>query len=469
MTEKELQLILQEGEGYRIEFKESPNSIDKEFVAFANASGGRIFLGITDERKIKGVTISDRLKSQVQDIANNCQPPIKILLQQFKNILIVNVREGDDKPYKCSSGFYLRVGPNSQKLNRDEIVAFIKAEGKVRFDELVCRKFDFKKHFDRGKLGRFLKLAGITRTLGVPEMLENLGAAETQEGKVFVNNTGALFFARNLDDIYKHTVVTCAVYKGAEKVDVLDRKDFNEDVLSNIDQAMIFLKRHLPVGYEITGAPRRREVLEIPEGALREAVINAVVHRDYFERGANVMVEIFDDRVQITNPGGLVKGLRPEDFGKKSILRNPTIASLLHRTDYIEKMGTGISRMRTLMKQAKLAPPVFNFGSFFTVVFKRPSRRVLKEETSVFGVKFGERFGIRGKKLERIVRILEMLKRGDVVTAPAVSSVLSVPLRTVARDIGLLRDLNLVRFEGPPKSGRYSLTKVGRQILAELA
>lgn len=138
-----------------------------------------------------------------------------------------------------------------------------------------------------------------------------------------------------------------------------DRKDFNEDVLSNIDQAMIFLKRHLPVRYEITGAPRRREVLEIPEGALREAVINAVAHRDYFERGANVMVEIFDDRIEISNPGGLVKGLKPEDFGKKSILRNPNIASLLHRADYIEKMGTGIARMRRLMREAKLSPPKF--------------------------------------------------------------------------------------------------------------
>ncbi|MEK6572260.1 MAG: RNA-binding domain-containing protein, partial [Bacteroidota bacterium] len=152
MTQKELQLILQEGEGYRIEFKESPNSIDKELVAFANASGGRVFLGITDDGRLKSIAIDNKLRSQVQDIANNCQPPIGIGTEEFKNIFIVNVKEGDDKPYKCSSGFYLRVGPNSQKLNRDEIVAFIKAEGKVRFDELVCRKFDFKKHFDRGKL-----------------------------------------------------------------------------------------------------------------------------------------------------------------------------------------------------------------------------------------------------------------------------------------------------------------------------
>jgi ATP-dependent DNA helicase RecG len=131
MNQKELQLILEEGEGHRIEFKESLNNIDRELVAFANASGGRVFLGITDDKKVKHLTIDNKLKSQIQDIANNCQPTIKISFEEFNKVLIINVREGVDKPYKCSSGFYLRVGPNSQKLNRDEIVAFIKSEGKA--------------------------------------------------------------------------------------------------------------------------------------------------------------------------------------------------------------------------------------------------------------------------------------------------------------------------------------------------
>ncbi len=133
------------------------------------------------------------------------------------------------------------------------------------------------------------------------------------------------------------------------KIEVLDRRDFNEDLISNIDGAMIFLMRYLAVRYEMTGEPRRKEIPEVPYDALREAVINAVAHRDYFEKGANVMVEMFDDRIEITNFGGLVKGLKPVDFGKKSVLRNPNIAGLLHRVKYIEKMGTGINKMRGLI------------------------------------------------------------------------------------------------------------------------
>ena len=121
MKKEELQLILEEGEGYRIEFKESLSGMDRELTAFANASGGRVFLGISDDKKVKGVRVDNKLKSQIQDIANNCQPPIKVLLKDLGNIMIITVREGGDKPYKCSSGFYTRIGPNSQKLNRNEI------------------------------------------------------------------------------------------------------------------------------------------------------------------------------------------------------------------------------------------------------------------------------------------------------------------------------------------------------------
>ena len=115
MNKEELRLILEEGEGYRIEFKESLANLDKELVSFANSSGGRIFLGVADDGRIKGIQASNRLKSQIQDIANHCQPAVKILFEEFDRILIINTREGEDKPYKCSSGFYTRVGPNSQK------------------------------------------------------------------------------------------------------------------------------------------------------------------------------------------------------------------------------------------------------------------------------------------------------------------------------------------------------------------
>jgi len=378
MTDKELDLVLAQGESYRIEFKEELTNLDREMVAFANASGGFIYLGISDHGEIKGFSFNNKIKSQIQDIANNCDPPVKILIKELKNIVRIEVREGDDKPYRCTKGFYNRTGPNSQKMNRDEIIDFVKAEGKVRFDEMVKRDFGIN-DFDESKFERFLKMAGISKILDTPTILKNLHAADFQGKDVFYYNTAVLFFAKNLDEQYFHTTVTCALYKGKDKVTILDRKDFNKDIVDNIDQTMIYLKQRLNVRYEFDGNPARIEIPEIPWEALREAVINAVIHRNYFEKGANVMVEIFDDRVEITSPGGLPKGLKEEDFGKISILRNPNIANLMQRIDYIEKMGTGIARMQKLLANAGLKPLQYEFSGFVRAVFQRQTKITTQE------------------------------------------------------------------------------------------
>ncbi|MEI6104353.1 MAG: RNA-binding domain-containing protein [Methanothrix sp.] len=181
MNEQELQQILEEGEGQKIEFKESLANLDKELVAFANASDGRILVGITDGRKIKGAKIS----------------------------------------------------------NRSEIIEFLKDEEKIRFDDLRNSQFVYDEHFDSKKLDRFLRLAGISKVMDDQSILLNLGAAERlEDDRIIVNNAGILFFSRNLDYIYPHAAVTCALFQGTDKFTVLDRRDFNEDLMSNIDGAM---------------------------------------------------------------------------------------------------------------------------------------------------------------------------------------------------------------------------------------
>ncbi|MDD4162865.1 MAG: ATP-binding protein [Methanothrix sp.] len=472
MNEQELLQILEEGEGQKIEFKESLANLDKEMVAFANASGGRIFVGISDGRKIKGAKISNRLKSQVQDAANSCDPKVEIDLESFEDVLIIVVKEGEDKPYKCGSGFYRRVGPNSQKLSRSEIIEFLKSEEKIRFDDLRNSQFVYDEHFDSKKLDIFLRLAGISKIMDDQSILLNLGAAERlEDGRFIVNNTGILFFSKNLDYIYPHAAVTCALFQGTDKFMVLDRRDFNEDLMSNIDGAMNFLKRYIAVRYEMTGEARRREIPELPYDALREAIINAVAHRDYFERGANVMVEVYDDRIEISNPGGLPKGLSPDEFGKRSVLRNPRIAGMLLRADYIEKMGTGVRKMQRLMSEAGLSPLEFTFTSFFTVTFRKPV--AIKEK--IVGEGFGEdfansfslKFGIKGEKLIRMVKMLEMLHRGNKIDAQ-VAEILGAKKRTFAYDIEFLRDEGLIEFIGAPKTGRYALTEKGNRMISEL-
>jgi ATP-dependent DNA helicase RecG len=116
-----------------------------------------------------------------------------------------------------------------------------------------------------------------------------------------------LFFLINDEDVqFRHAGIVCALYKGSDKAIILDAKELNGDIVSNVDDAIVFLKKHLRISYKIEGL-RHLNILELPEDALREAVVNAACHRDYFEKGARVMVEVFDDRVDIVSPGGLCK------------------------------------------------------------------------------------------------------------------------------------------------------------------
>ncbi|MBT7260266.1 MAG: hypothetical protein HN888_04010 [Desulfobacula sp.] len=452
MKPDELNLILEEGEGYLIEFKEKPSHIDKEMVAFANGAGGRIFIGITDAGQIKKAPVTNKLKSQIQDIANNCEPAIKIKLETLDTVLVVHVRSGQDKPYSCSSGFYTRVGPNAQKMNRNQIIDFFQSEGQIRFEELMNLTFDGETDFDPDKLDHFLELSGISKVLDTRAILLNLGVAEKQEGSLIFNNTGILFFAKNLDRFYPHAGITCALYKGLEKVDVLDRKDFNKDIVSNVDNAMLFLRQHIPVRYEFDGSPQRIEVPQVPLEALREAVINAVCHRYYFEKGASVMVEIFDDRIDITSPGSLVKGLLKKDFGKKSLLRNPKIAGLFHRIGYIEKMGTGIRRMQNLMKETGHKPIDFEFTTFVTASFDR--RVTLKKKSAPARMDEGLNEGLN-EGLKSLLNVI--LKNPGIQTRQASTLLDNRPVKTLENQIKILTEKGLIERLGSKKTGGYNI------------
>jgi ATP-dependent DNA helicase RecG len=231
---------------------------------------------------------------------------------------------------------------------------------------------------------------------------------------------------------------------------------------------MNFLKRYIAVRYEMTGEARRREVPELPYDALREAIINAVAHRDYFQRGANVMLEIYDDRIEISNPGGLPKGLSPEEFGKRSVLRNPKIAGMLHRADYIEKMGTGVRKMQRLMNEAGLAPLEFTFTSFFTVTFRKPEAERQETTDEDFAINFGANFGIKGKRLARMVKMFEILRREEMLIDVQIAETFEVSERTIDNDIKFLRGLELIEFIGAKKTGRYVLTEKGKKIIENM-
>jgi len=456
MTQDELNLILQEGEGYKIEFKENVNSdLSKELVAFANSSGERIFIGVRDNSTINGIAMSNKLMTQIQDTANNCDKPIKINLEYFSNILIVTIPEGTKKPYRCNTGFYIRSGAISQKLTTDQIIDFIQTEGRVRFDELENDRCDFNSSFSPQLLTKFLNLSSISQSLNNIPTLNNLEVIDEEANIIKFRNSGVLFFTEKPVDFIPQANIVCARYEGNDKINILDRKELSGDIISNIEDAVDFIKRHIKIKFKIEGT-RREELLEIPEVALREAIVNAIAHRDYFEKGANIMIEVFDNRIEFTNPGGLPKGFPVDDFGKISLTRNPTIASLLLRAKYIEKMGTGINRIRKSFIDYGLPEPLFKYDSFFNVVFKR------KDLLNAFNHKYNK-FSTQSI---RMVDILQQLYKRLKIDVKELASKHKVSDRTIRTDLETLSSLGLINTQGKAKDKTYNINASGDDFVA---
>ncbi len=375
MKAADLDILLQEGEGVTLEYKESlSSSFARELVALANTAGGRILLGVRDNGSVKGIEDSNQMRARIQDIARNCDPPVKILLQRIEDVTVVTVRESDTKPVQCSDGYFWRQGAVTQKLTRDEIRDFFRSEGAIRFDTSICRKFSYPRDFDRAKFNRWLQLSGITGRSKTEDVLVNIEAAERSGNKLLFRNAGVLFFAKNVRHFFNQGYITCLLARGADKVHILDRKDFDGGIVEDIEDSLRFVERNTRTAYRIEGL-RREDVPEYPMKALREAITNAVMHRDWFMDGANVFVEIYTDRIEISSPGGLPKGMKFSDLGRKSIRRNALIADLLHRITFIEKAGTGIKRMRDEARDQRCPEPTFEENGFFTAIF-RPNPEV---------------------------------------------------------------------------------------------
>ncbi|MFH0967579.1 MAG: RNA-binding domain-containing protein [Methanobacteriota archaeon] len=346
MNDTDLDILLQEGETSMLEYKESLSSgLARELVAFANTSGGKVLLGVRDDGSVKGIEDSNDLRARIQDIARNCDPPVHILIEQINNVIIITVRESTEKPVQCSDGFFWRQGATSQKLTRNEIRTFFQKEGAIRFDLSICRTFRYPEDFDQTKFQTWISSSGISSKGEIEDILVNIEAAERSGDTLLFRNPGVLFFAQEPRRFFNQAYITCILFKGTTNVHILDRKDFADGAVSDIEESLRFIERNTRTAYRIEHLIRE-EIPEYPMAALREAITNAVMHRDWFNDGANVFVEIYSDRVAISNPGGLPPIMQQSDLGHKSVRRNPIIADLFHRIGFIEKAGTGIQRMR---------------------------------------------------------------------------------------------------------------------------
>ncbi len=378
MDQETLKTLIQQGEGQNLEFKLRPSEeIGKDICAFTNTNDGTIIVGISNSKDLIGTTT--KMESQVASISHSCKPAIYPEIEQLKieakSILVIRIKKtGGIHSYKNIA--YKRVGSHNKPLSPDEVIEFAKSTGKIQFDSQICQGVTLK-DIDEERVKWFLKKAKAERNLGIDpsasseEALRKLNLIADDK----FTNTAILMFGKNPQRTFIQSEVRCAHFKGTKAVKpFIDMKVIGGSVYEQIDQAEKFVLFNIKkAAWVDPGKIERQEKWEYPPDAIREAITNAIAHRDYYS-SANVHISIFNDRIEVWNPGKLPPPLTPKDLKKehKSIPTNPSLANLLFLIKYIERWGTGTNDIVKWCVEYKLPEPLFKevMGGF-TVILRK--------------------------------------------------------------------------------------------------
>ena len=456
LRSEEIISIAESGEGYNAEFKvRTPSKVRElaqEVCAFANSAGGVLLIGVDDNNKIVGAEINNIKRSAVQDSLLQISPPISCPFYKVeldgKDVWVIEVVSGPQKPYTLSGAIYTRQGPNTQKITSvEQMRDFFQQAGRIYFDESPCMEFDAEKDLDQTFFEEFRAMAKLSASVNQKQILSNLKIT-LSDGHF--KNGGVLFFGKEPESFFEKAVIRCISFEGATKSQIIDDKIFGGPLMSQYREAMHWLKGKLNVRYEIKGGGARKELWEIPEVVFKEAIINALAHRDYYDKGARITIELFPDRIEITNPGGLVSAINPKDFGTKSHSRNPLVFGLFERINMVEQVGSGISRIKDELKKHKLALPEFKIEGMFSLILKRP---ITSDLTG--GRTSGKTSGKTSEKTTD--KILALIQSNEQITISELALKIGITERSIERNIAKLKGKGTLERIGPDKGGYWKI------------
>jgi len=386
---------IEKGEGKTIEFKRTlpdGNHIAKTVIAFSNMAGGKIIIGIED-KTAKVIGINDDEAMDFPDKISNiiherCHPfilpEIYLVYINDAKVLVVEVFPGALKPYYLKNkgkrdGTYIRVGATNKKADMEMIMELERQKRNISFDEELDYELD-EKSLDMERLkSDFHRYTG--RSLSQNDLL-NLKILKEEHGKIYPTIGGLLLAGKT--NYLEYGRIKCARFKGTNMDIFIDQKEFTGPLYQQVEEAMKFAHIFIALSGKVEGL-QRIDRYEVPLEVIREAVVNAVVHRDYSISGSDIKFAIFDDRIEVTSPGDLPRSLEIEDIiAGRSEIRNKVIARFFKEIEFIEQWGSGIRKMLRLLKQDGLPDPQFReSGLFFKIIiYKKETQETTIETTT---------------------------------------------------------------------------------------
>ncbi len=446
MNPQELDNILRQGEGNKLEFKESfGNESIQTAGAFANTSGGIILIGVNKKGIIKGTTVtSESLKDWGNRISQLSEPTLIPSLGSLeidgKLVAIISIKEFPLKPVSIRGRCYRRVGASNKTMTPAEISEMHLQSIGTTWDATPApeRTID---DIEIQRVGYY-----ISRT-------REIGRRHFKDDEDIRNLLNKLDLVRNNKPMWATIIafgkkppvqakVKCGKIRGTSTI--VDDFVVDAPLLDQVDEVMSYMKRVLKLSYAVSGKAQRDEIWEYPLEALREVVTNAICHRDY-SSPAEIQIKIFDDRLVVFNPGALPFGMSIEklmDPNHNSVPRNRLIAMLFYDTGLIEKYGSGIQRILDDCQKLGIPGPEFKEleGGFQVIFYK-----------DIYNEEHLTKTGINERQMKAVMYVKDKGK----ITNKEYQSLNNVSKRTASRDLDELIKKSIIRQIGKTGKGTH--------------
>jgi len=383
---KQLANLVRKGESQTLEFKRSTGELREGMqtaCAFLNGIGGLVLFGVRPDGAVVGQDVADKTLREIAQATDRFEPPAQINLHRIKvkagrEVVTMAVESGQDfRPFTYEGRPYERVGSTTRKMpqSRYEKVLFDRAHSKRRWENEPADGVTLR-DIDRREVFRIVEAARAAGRLVGPigsqlaDVLDRLKLL--REGKV-LQATMVLFGKEFLPD-YPQCELRLARFRGIDNTEFLDQRQIRAPAFKLLEEAELFCQRHFPLpGKVVPGKLQRVDTPLIPPDAMREILVNALIHRDYSVAGGAVSLAIFDDRVEVWSAGKYPEGITPDMLNRRhpSIQRNPIIADVFHRAGLIEKWGRGTNRVAEMCRAAGIPSPKYEeIGGSVLVTFQ---------------------------------------------------------------------------------------------------
>lgn len=439
----DLKKIINSGETELVEFKEKlSESLYKTISAFANTQGGEIILGVDKKGNIKGIDKSPRfLEDLTNRIVNKLSiyPEIKTIDLKGKRAIIIKVNRSS-YPVSYEGRYYERVGNTTREMKPQKLRGYLL--NSTTWDSLTNEHS--LNEIDIETVEHFLRLAVNKKRLPA-ESLKDSPVVVLQKLNLIVNrkmtNAALLLFGKDPQKYFINLCVRIGRFK--TETTIIDDKWAKGNLFKQFEETINIIRQHISVRYEIKDF-QREDIWDYPIPAIREAVVNALIHRNYSNIGNFIMIKVYDDHIWFFNPGGLPVGITIEELKRphSSVFRNPLIAKVFYLAGYIEQYGSGTLRMIDWMKEAGLPEPEYKeeMGGFSVYFYKD----IYTEENL-------RKMGLN----ERQVKAIMYVKEKGRITNKEYQKGFSVSRQTATRDLTELVNKKIFELRGKGKRDAY--------------